>query len=67
MPEPPEAHERGPPVDHRAIGLHDDEADLQHVVLLRPQTRRLDIDDGKPRQSHTSDDRPPLSQSFDVA
>ena len=45
-----EAHERRPLVDHGAVGLDGDDADLQHVVAPGRQPGRLDVDDGEPRR-----------------
>ena len=49
-PEPPPPRGRdqaGPPIEHPAVAIDHDEADLQHVMAAQRQPRRLDIDDGE--------------------
>jgi len=59
-PRPAQPHERLPAVEHGAVGLDGDDADLQHVVAARPQPGGLQVDDGERRQSHGRDLTPTL-------
>jgi hypothetical protein len=44
----------GPLVEHGAVGVDDDQADLQDAVAFRVQAGGLEVDDGEPGQAGAS-------------